>query len=775
MARQRMFSRRSCFIELCLVLTGIFLLTGITAGYCASAPAIRNNKTFTLPVNFSAKSLTHDDEKQTVTAVGDVELEQGQQILHADKMVYYLAEDKVTAIGNVSLLDEKGDVHFADYVELHDQMKDGFIQNLLSLLADGSRFTAATTKRQENGTKTTMTNATYTACKVCENNPHPLWQIKAAQIVHNTEDKSINYKGAWLEFKDVPLIYSPYFSHPDPSQKQKSGLLRPQYGWSTDMGTHVEAGYYYAIAPDKDATIQVEPTTLAGTLLKGEWRERFSNGEMKIDANTANSDRNLSTGTIGDTRQRGSIFGNGLFDINNEWRTGFDVQRASDKQYLAYYDLYNNNPAEAGLKNNGVLDSDVYAERFAGRDYSLISAMSFQNLSLVAAPNQPDILPMAQHSMLGEPNALWGGRWDFNTSVLELLRNPSDQNVQRGSVDLGWERRGTSASGFSNVLALDGRSDLYSVQNNFAATPGSGLNNNPTTARPMATATVISSYPLIKTLDSAQAIIEPIAGVNFSPNVSNKNNVIPNEDSEDVQLDADNLFQINRYPGIDRQEDGGRVNYGLKTSLYGDDGKFGKVFLGESYRIYGDPLYPVGSGLDTRRSDIVGQLKLGLSKYLDADYRVQLNSETFAARRHEVQAGGGNDDFHLNTHYFFIEPVTGLTPVTTTTPAEVADFSNTRQEIEVDGTYNLTKTWKLHAADLYDLGSQPGLRNANAGIMYSNECFTFGIQGARNLATLESGANETQLTFQIVFKGLGEFSPGLGLGAKTNTTPGVVQ
>ena len=763
-----MFSRRSCFLKLCIALTGLFLLTGISPGYSASAPKLKHNKTFSLPVKFTAKSLTHDDEKQTVTAIGNVELMQGKQILRADKMVYYLAEDKVTAIGNVSLLDEKGDVHVAEYVVLQDQMKDGFIQNLLSLLSDGSRFTAATTKRQENGTKTTMTNATYTACKVCENDPHPLWQIKASQIVHNTEDKSIDYKGAWLEFAGVPLVYSPYFSHPDPSQKQKSGFLRPQYGWTADMGTHVEAGYYYAVAQDKDLTFKVEPTALAGILLKGEWRQRFSNGEIKIDANTVNSDRNIESGGIGESKQRASVFANGLFDINDKWRTGFDIQRASDKQYLSFYDLYNT--SESGLRNNGVLNSDVYAERFSGRDYSLVSAMAFQSLSISAVTNDPDILPMAEHSMLGEPNALWGGRWSLDTSVMNLLRNPEDQNVQRGSVDLGWERRGTSASGFSNVIALDGRTDFYSVQNNYASTPGSGIDANPQTARPLATATVISSYPLIKALENGQAIIEPIAGVNLSPNVSNKDNVIPNEDSADVQLDADNLFETNRYPGIDRQEDGGRVNYGVKTSLYGDDGKYGKVFVGESYRLYGDPLYPAGSGLDTRRSDIIGQIKLGLSKYLDADYRIQLDNKTFAASRHEIQAGLGNDDFRFNTHYFFIKPVDGLTPPTTTPPVDVIDFTNTRQQFEADGTYNLTKTWKLHAAGLMDLGSEPGLRNANAGIAYTNECFTFGIQGARNLATVESGANETQLTFQIVFKGLGEFSPGIGLAPRNNNT-----
>jgi LPS-assembly protein len=799
-----MFSRRPHFFKLCsAALAGMFLLAGISAGYSAdpppATPAAKMKSMRTTPVNFTANSLTHDDENQTVTAIGNVELVQGQQILRADKMVYYLDEDKVTAIGNVSLLDERGDVSFAEYVELKDQMKDGFIQGLLSLLADGSRFTAETAKRENNGMKTTMTDATYTPCKVCENDPHPLWQIKAGQIVHNEEDKTVDYKNAWLDFAGVPFLYSPIFWHPDPTEKQKSGFLRPQYGWSDDLGTHVQGGYYYAVAPDKDLTMQVEPTSLAGTILKGEWRERFDNGQLNIDGSAADSNRDIEDGTISSDRVRGNIFANGLFDINNEWRSGFDLQRASDKQYLNYYDISNNTaasyqqaapasastqntPMSAGAQNTnaanswfnnsnensnvlnnnysgGVLTSDVYAERFAGRDYSRISAMSFDDLRVGIEPPQPDIIPMMEHTMIGEPNALWGGRWELGASALGLYQDADYQNEQRGSLSAGWERRGTSTSGFSNVVSLNGRSDFYGVQSSDLAL-NSGENN--TIARGMATAGMISSYPLIKPLDNGQVIVEPVAGINISPEVGGKNSEIPDEDSQDVQLDVDNLFQPNRYPGIDRQEDGGRANYGIRTGLYGDDGKYGRIFLGESYRLYGASLYPEGSGLETRRSDIVGQVKLGLSKYLDADYRVQLDSDTLAVRRHELQAGGGDDRFRLNVRYFYLAPVAGLTPVNEINATDAPDFNDIRQQIETDGSYNLTSTWRLHAADLVDLGVQPGLRSATTGIEYTNECFSYGLEGSRIIADTVSGDNQTTIMLHIAFRGLGEFSPGVG-------------
>ncbi len=750
---------------------GTLLLAGLPAARAEEATtAFKKADLSTTPVHFKADSLTHDDASQTVTAIGHVELVQGRQILRADKMVYYLAEDKVTAIGNVSLLDAKGDVHFMQYVELHDHLKEGFIQGLLSLLADGSRFTAAEAKREDGGTKIVMTDATYTACKVCENNPHPLWVIRASQITDNTKTKMVYYKNARLDFEGVPIFWSPIFSHPDPTEKQKSGFLRPQYGWSNDVGTHMQVGYYYAISKDKDLTLAVEPTSLAGTVYKGQYRERFSNGELSIDANTVNSNRSDVDGTIVPNRQRASIFAKGRFDLNSEWRTGFDLQRASDQQYLNFYDLYNGNyqPRE-GVRNSGVLTSDVYAERFAGRDYTLISAMGFQDLRLNTGTTQPDILPMVESDMLGAPDALWGGRWSLKSEALVLRQNANMQNEQTGSVDLGWQRHGTSADGFSNTVSLDGRTDMYAVQNLATALPGQ--NNNPNTLRGMATASFVSSYPLVRELAHAQAVIAPEVAINLSPDLpSSSYAAIPNINSVDVQLDADNLFQTNRYPGLDREEDGGRVNYGLRGGLYGDDGRYGKAFLGESYRLYGNSVYPYGSGLANNRSDVVGQIQLGLSKYFFADYRVLLDGSSFAARRHEIQASGGDKRFRFNVRYFFLKPVVGLAPANYQ-PGVGADFTDTRQQIEIDQTYNITKTWKFHTAGLYDMGNQPGLRNASAGIDYTDECFTFGLEGSRNIATVASGISDSRIMLEIGFKGLGEFSPGIGLHKTQSTGP----
>lgn len=711
----------------------------VTAGFALSLSL--SSVTFAVagedqPVKLQAKQLSHDEKTQTVTAVGDVEAVQGDNVLRADKVVYNLATDTVSAIGNVSLLDKKGNVHFAEYVELSGNMKSGFVQGLLSMLADGSRFTAAEAKREE-GVETTMTEASYTPCKTCETDPNPLWQIKADKIVHDEVNKTIKYKNARLEFMNVPIAIAPVFSHADPSVKRKSGFLRPQVGWTDNTGLFAEGGYYFGdIAPDKDATFRVRPTGLAGTLFQGEWRQRTENGRLQLEGGWAKSDREEEDGRIEESRSRGHVFGNGLFDLNEKWRAGFDVARVSDKEYLRLYDI----------SRRDVLESEAYAERFSGRSYTRISALNFQDVRLGDRPDQADVVPKAETRLIGEPNSLLGGRWEAGASALGLVRDGNGQDMQRGSADAGWERRIFGGSGIVTVASLAGRTDFYAVQDRDAAVLNPGIDPSTRQVRGSAVADVTASYPMAKRVAKGQMVIEPQIGVSYSPQLDDREIQIPNEDSIDIQLDSNNLFARNRFPGIDRQEDGARANYGVKAGLYGDDGRFGKVFVGQSYRFDEDTIFPEGSGLEDRSSDIVGQINVGLSKYLQSDYRFQIDNQNLSIRRHELQVSAGNEIVTAEVDYMYIDRTAGT------------GFDEARHQIQMGGRYRFNPEWSANASTLADMGEEPGLRRAAIGLDYADECFSFGLQGRRNLTFDASGENGTVVMMRIGFKNIGEFA-----------------
>lgn len=690
------------------------------------------------PVHFTADRMDHDEQEQIVTAYGDVELVQGQEILHADQMSYELQTDTVTAIGNVSYLDENGQVHFAEYLQLTNQMKDGFVNALTSFLVDGSRFQAAEAERIDESVMV-MRDASYTPCKICESGmKDPTWQIKADEVVYDKEKGSVKYDNAHLEVLGVPLAYTPFFSHPDPTIEQKDGFLRPAAGWNSELGAYASGTYYWGLDMTKDLSLTVTPTGKQGLLNEIEYRQRFENGYVNFKPSVAfASDRTEEEDNrVEENLTRGHLQGSGRFDLTDKWRSGFNFMRSSDKEYLRLYDISNEN----------VLENIAYAERFDNRDYTNLNVQHYQDVRLGLRPSQPDVLPSFYHSMLGDPESLLGGRLSFEASALGLRRNGDEQDVNRASSELGWRIDHISSTGLSLSTNMSARMDYYNARDLDIALTDPTQPSELDEFRFFPQVHTEASYPFVKNATDRQYVIEPRLA--FTAGTHANETDIPNEDSRDIQLDVLNLFEPNRFPGEDLQDTGTRVTYGLGGGIYEHDGAEIKGFLGQSYRFDDDNLFPEGSGLTENRSDYVGSLHMNLfDPDVFLDYRVQLNEQNLAPQRHELQANAVFGKFDTNARYTFAQAVDGT------------GFTQSREQLFYGAGYQLNDNWKLYGDALVDLSDQSsGLRRARSGLLYSDDCFNFNIFGTRNITNRATGESETTLLMRVGFKYLGEFS-----------------
>ena len=81
------------------------------------------------------------------------------------------------------------------------------------------------------GNYTVLQNGVYTACLPCQDDPKkpPLWEVRAARIIHDQGEKMLYFEDARIEFFGVPLAYVPFMSAPDPTVKRKSGFLIPEH------------------------------------------------------------------------------------------------------------------------------------------------------------------------------------------------------------------------------------------------------------------------------------------------------------------------------------------------------------------------------------------------------------------------------------------------------------------------------------------------------------------------------------------------------------------
>ena len=693
------------------------------------------------PVDFTADSLEHDETGQIITARGHVELAQAGRILKADEVIYNLSTDTVMARGHIVLLETNGDIHFADEVELRDGMKSGFVTGMHSYLTEGGHFVAQRGVR--DGNTIVMSDASYTPCE-CDTDEEgdPAWQISADTVTYHEAENRISYKNAKFEIFGIPLGWLPFMSHPDGKVKQKSGVLAPQAGFDSDLGLVVTSNYYWALGADHDLTTGVMAMTNQAPVGVAEYRRRFQQADLALRGSTTYSDRTDSVAGV-DVKQkdewRGHLFADARWDINDKWRAGTSVELTSDDQYLRQYDF----------SNEDVLENEVFVERFSGRNYVIGRVLAFQDVRVQEQrTDQPNVLPEVMASFIGEPNALLGGRWALDLSLLGLERDGNGQDMNRIVAKAGWQKRVVTDFGLVSTLDATVRGDAYMVRDNDIAVAGSGRSTEGTETRAFPQVHLVSSYPVAKPLRKAQAVIEPIVALTAAPHVKEDSN-IPNEDSQDVQLDASNLFEPSRFPGFDKLEDGVHATYGIRTGLYGYEGQFADLFVGQSYRFNErtNP-FPDGSGLSEQESDFVGQFSAGHTGHYGLNYRFQLNNDDFGSRRHELDAFAKWDRFSWNTRYLFAKGLEGT------------ELSESREQINNGLSYRVTRNWRMRASAQNDLGDNPGLRRASVGFDYSGCCLSFSANAVRNLTDDSSGDSGTDITFRLGLKGLGDFQSG---------------
>ncbi|MGA1857509.1 LPS assembly protein LptD [Azospirillum sp. 11R-A] len=697
------------------------------------------------PVLLTADQVTFDEVNSVVTASGNVELAQGKRSVHADKITYNQKTKVVTATGKIRLVEPSGDIVFADYAELTDDLKDVFIENIRVLMTDNGRMAGNEGERRE-GRLTRVSRGVYSPCDLCKEDPTrpPLWQIRAVRIVHDNEEHEVRYRDATMEIFGIPVAYTPYLSHPDPSVDRKSGFLTPSFGNSSNLGAILKTHYYWDIAPDQDATFDLHYYSQQGPLLGGQYRKRFESGRLELEGAITRGDVANTTIVPKETRTRGYVAARGLFDIDETWRAGFDIKRASDPTFLRrYYDF-----------REDYLTSKAFVEGFHGRNYAAITGYSFQDMRYGNPIPEPVTLPYAQYNALGEPGSLLGGRWSFDTSLLAVSRfRNAGPDTQRVMVQPGWERNIVSNAGFVTTLSGSVLVAGYKAQQFNYNDPT--VRGDDTISRfrffPQGQATV--RYPFVRYGESSSQLVEPIGQLTFAPKLPN-GRLFPNEDSLDVEFDDVNLLQPNRFTGIDRLDDGMRFTYGLRGAIYGYTQGSASLFLGQSIRLSDSSAgFSGDSGLEERVSDYVGRLDLQPADWLDVNYGFRVDHETFRPRRHSLNASAGVPLLRVSTSYTYVDQTTSRTAVTRNR-VEQANFGVSSQ---------FTDRWNIGIAHTQAMEPQPGPRSSLAVLTYGDECLLFQTIARRDYTISTTGEKDgNTIFFRLVFKNVGEFkSPGI--------------
>ncbi len=555
-----------------------------------------------------AVEVDYDYNNSRVSAVGNVQMFYNGTSVEADKVIYDQKTKRLHAEGNIRMTDAEGKITYANIMDLSDDYRDGFVDSLRVDTADATRM-AATRADRSSGNYTVFENGVYTACAPCKDDPKkpPLWQVKGARIIHDQTDKMLYFENAQLEFFGVPMAYLPYFSTPDPTVKRKTGFLMPAFSENTTYGFGVETPFYWAIAPDYDATFNPRFTTRQGVLFQAEFRQRLLNGSYQIRAYGIDQlDPGAFAGQPGDREFRGGVETKGQFALNDKWVWGWDGVMLSDYFFMSDYRLAQyRDPLGSFLNLPTEATSQLYLTGVGNRSY--FDARTIYYLSFSGLQQQvPVIHPVIDYSnVLNSP--IFGGEVSYKTNVTSLTRNdPAFDPITtlantnglcttvsadpmarlptqcllrgipgtytRATAEADWRRSFTDSAGeiwtpFASIRAdaIDASISNQPGVSNFLPV------GDTQAVRVMPTIGLEYRYPFINVQPWGSTTIEPIAQIIARPNETYAGK-LPNEDAQSMVFDASNLFSVDKFSGYDRVEGGGRANVGVQSTTQFDRG-----------------------------------------------------------------------------------------------------------------------------------------------------------------------------------------------------------
>jgi LPS-assembly protein len=691
------------------------------------------------PVTFLADSINYDKTNNIVTATGHVRAWQNGQTLYADKVVLNRDTDVVTASGDVVLSEPGGETLYSHNAVLSHGMKNAVLVGVAARLAQNGRMIANGGQRY-NANIEELTKIVYSTCNLCKTDPEtpPLWQIRASSATRDLQHKRIEYRNAVMEIHGFPIFYLPYMSQPDPSVKRQSGLLVPGIGSTSRLGFFTTTPLYIVIDSSSDITLTPVIAVKTGPALDANYRKAFNNGILHIDVSGGNDNKGFGN----------AVFADGTFDINRDWRAGFTYDHASNPNYLNDFNI---------LPNKAFLSSNLYLEGFGQGAYAKLEADTYQGLvSSITQSTLPIVLPYGQYDFESDPD-VWGGRFSLSADAFNVLRDLGT-NSRRASVIGGYKIPFNGPFGQLYHARVQLIAASYNA-NRLYQQPNFSTYDSISTGRVAAYSGLLMRWPFLRAAGNfGSQILEPEVQLVAAPDIGIRQNLrIPNEDSLDLEYSDANLFDFNRYPGIDRLAGGSRVDYAMHGAWYLPKGAFLDGIIGQSYRLHKDNDYLPDSGLNDNISDIVGRLTLAPAPYFNLTYRTRLSHADLGVRLIDATASAGTHLLSFTGGYLYSSTDPYLLyqqGFQLNNPASLpAAYYTARKEFTANAAANIG-AYNLAAGTERNL--QTGkFDSAGFTAGWQNECMAVNLIYDERFTSFNLDNGSTTVLLQITFKTLG--------------------
>ena len=662
-----------------------------------------------------------------LVATGHVEIFYQGRHLQASGLTYDRSTGRLQIEGPIWIDDGQGNVLQAQMADLSADLTEGILRSARLVLRDQLQLSAGEVLQTEGGRYTALRSVAASSCTICKGNSTPLWEIRAASVVHDTQEHQIWFSGAQLRFWGLPVAYLPILRVPDPDLKRASGFLIPELRTTTLLGSGIFIPYFLTLGDSRDLTVTPYFTSTQDRTVELRYREAYKTGSVTL--NGAVSDDNLVGPGL-----RGYLQADGSLGLPAGFQLDFGLMGVSDPSYLSDY----------SISDADRLQSVISITRTQRNAWISAAATGFQSLREGdiggTTPSAVTDFTLARRFA---PELLGGtGGFQFQTHTSWTpSTDPFDTNGDgvadgsdqaRISAQFDWERNWLLTSGIQMTL-----SGLLSADEYFIAQDAVYQGD---ITRLAGTAGVGLRWPWSKAGKTATQLIEPVIQFVVSPPTTAS---VPNVDSTLVEFDEGNLFTFDRFPGADAVETGFRINLGVNyDALFANGLDFGMT-VGRVARLNAPVGFPSSSGLDAQVSDwlLSWNLSDGSNDGLQVTNRLVL-SDALALTTGELRLDLLRARYDLAVGYSYVKAdVEGALP-------------DPISELVLAGGYDLTDTWTIRGAGRYNVEASTMVQ-AGGILTFRNECLNVDVSLSRRYTSSTTVQPSTNFGLAVELLGFG--------------------
>lgn len=640
---------------------------------------------------------------------GQVEVRQGDKRITAEDVEYDATTGGFRADGKVQYEDPqirvRGDTGTFDAAG--GAQLGGTEFELPSRPARGAAQSIAVT----GDGKVSLDDVEYTTCPVGNED----WMLKARDIDLDTATRNGTGRNVRLDFKGVPILYTPFISFPLGNER-KSGFLFPDFGFSQRSGVELAAPYYFNLAPNYDLVLTPRLMTERGVELDTEFRYLTRSHRGALESVYLPSD---------DLRDsdRSYVHWGHQGDFARRWRVLVDAANASDANYFEDF----------GAGSEGT--SMIYVERNAelhyyGEHWSLLGQV--QNHQIIDQAIPEDVRPYTR-----VPRFVTRGEWEnmplgfdyaFDGELVYFLRDPGITGARLDiEPEISWPVTGR---GYYVIPSASYRYTQYEL----GEVPAGG-ETSPSRAAPIASLDAGMMFERLSGKEGKRLFtLEPRLLYLRVP--FRDQDDLPVFDTGLPDLNLVQLFRRNRYVGADRLSDSNQLSTGISARLLDTDSgqQFLSATLGQT-RYFDSPRVTLPGEVagTSEYSNLIAELELTAYQNWNVILGLEWNPDATQSEKGEfsVQYRPGPQSV-INVGYRFRRDLI--------------------EQVDASVAWPISRRWNLYAGAVYSLREE-SLIEEFAGLEYGSCCWRLRLVQRRYVSS-RTGDSDNSFALQLELSGL---------------------